>query len=119
MWNPSSVAQNRLADKGAAFGNQGLADILERSAIRACWHGKLPFGACSRHTSPVVVGRHQRASVGLSRLIRRSMSANRSPGDGNLSHLEDCVAPIDVARQMGADVLIVVGFPEELKKGRN
>ena len=80
------MPKRRLDDKWVAFGHYALTKITEWSAMRTCWHGKLPFGACSRHTDPMV-GFHRRESVdhaghgfGLSRSIRRIMSANSSCG---------------------------------------
>ena len=89
MWAPPtrfSVAHNRSAGNTTAFGNDGHTDTI---GLRADWwppHPILPFVPCCGCTRPVA-GEHRRESVdhagagsGLSRSMRRRMSANRSRG---------------------------------------
>ena len=81
-----SVPRNRPTCNPVSFGNDGHAGNIR---LRADWlpsHPILRFVPCSRHTRPVA-GEHRRESVdhagagsGLSRSMRRRMSANRSRG---------------------------------------
>jgi len=80
------VPRNRPTCNPVSFGNDGHAGNIR---LRADWlpsHPILRFVPCSRHTRPVA-GEHRRESVdhagagsGLSRSMRRRMSANRSRG---------------------------------------
>ena len=76
------MRQNLSTGNQIAFDDHCLGDEWRTNWL---WRpGKSPFGAHSRHTYPVV-GKHERQPVrhvgvvrGLSRLMRRRMSANRS-----------------------------------------
>ena len=81
-----SVPQNRPPRNPVSFGNDGHADTI---GLRGDWlpsHPILPFVPCCGRTRPVA-GEHRRGAVdhvgagsGLSRSMRRRMSANRSRG---------------------------------------
>ena len=80
------MPQNRPPRNPVSFGNDGHADTI---GLRGDWlpsHPILPFVPCCGRTRPVA-GEHRRGAVdhvgagsGLSRSMRRRMSANRSRG---------------------------------------
>ena len=89
MWAPPTrliLTLDRSAGNPTAFGNGGHADIV---GLRADWSRPrriLPFEPCCGRTRPVA-SEHRRESVdhvgagsGLSRSMRRRMSANRLRG---------------------------------------
>ncbi len=51
------LARNCIVGKRAAFGNHGLANVMEWSAIRACPHGNLRlFPLCGRALGLATIG---------------------------------------------------------------